>query len=393
MRVLLIGNFAPDRQESMLRFSRLLAAGLRAEGHEVSTWSPEPRMVRLLPRYRYGGPAKFVGYFDKFVLFPRRVRLRLRSEKKADVVHIIDHANAVYGPLFAGRPLLATCHDLLQIRAARGEFPEHQVSRLGQKYQTWILNNIARLPHVAVPSMETASQLRRLTHLSADRISVIPLGLNYPYRRTAPAAARLVVGKMLRERNLPPGLLEHAGRGFILNVGGGQWYKNRQGLIEIYARLRQLLSPAPRLVLVGKPLTADLAHRVHQLGISDDLVHLVNVSETQLQALYSLADALLFPSFHEGFGWPVAEAQACACPVFTSNRAPMTEVGGDGASYIDPHAPEEAARHIAEMWPRRAELAARGLARSSEWSQSRMIARYSGTYSGLVEGRREAAFV
>jgi hypothetical protein len=202
MRILLIGNFVPDRQESMLRFARLLTAGLRAVGHEVNTWSPEPRLVRLLPRYRYGGPAKFVGYFDKFVLFPRRVRQRLRRENHADVVHIIDHANAVYGPLFAGRPLLATCHDLLQIRAARGEFKEHHVSRLGRRYQSWILENIAQLPHVAVPSHETAVQLRRLTSMPAERISVIPLGLNYPYRRTAPAAARLVIGKMLRERDL-----------------------------------------------------------------------------------------------------------------------------------------------------------------------------------------------
>jgi glycosyltransferase involved in cell wall biosynthesis len=383
MRILLIGNFPPDRQESMLRFSRLLTTGLRREGHEVSTWSPEPRLVRLLPHYRYGGPAKFVGYFDKFVLFPRSVRQRLGREARADVVHIVDHANAVYGSLFAGRPLLATCHDLLQIRAARGEFSEHQVSSLGRRYQSWILESITRLPHVAVPSTESAVQLRRLTSMSADRISVIPMSLNYPYRRTAPAAARLVVGKMLRERNLPPGLLEHAGRGFVLNVGGGQWYKNRRGLLEIYAELRHRLVPPPRLVLVGKPLSSELAARARELNITEEIIHLTNVTEAQLQSLYSIAEALLFPSWYEGFGWPVAEAQACGCAVFTSNRAPMTEVGGDGASYFDPSEPRNAALHIAEQWPRRGEMAARGLARSTEWNQTRMIERYVALYERL----------
>jgi glycosyltransferase involved in cell wall biosynthesis len=384
MRILLIGNFAPDRQESMLRFARLLTAGLRNQGHEVSTWSPEPRLVRLLPRYRYGGPSKFVGYFDKFVIFPQRVKQRLRREKHADVVHILDHANAVYGPLFAGRPLLATCHDLLQIRAARGEFAEHQVSALGRRYQSWILENIARLPHVVVPSNETAVHLRRLTPLSPERISVIPMSLNHPYRRTAPAAARLVVGRLLRERDFPPGLLEHAGRGFVINVGGGQWYKNRAGLIELYAELRRQLVPFPRLLLVGKPLSSELMARADQLDLTDDIVQVSNVSDVQLQALYSLAEALIFPSLYEGFGWPVAEAQACGCPVFTSNRAPMTEVGGDGAAYLDPENPRQAARQIAETWPRRTELVARGLARSSEWNQSRMIERYVETYTRLA---------
>jgi glycosyltransferase involved in cell wall biosynthesis len=389
MRILLIGNFAPDRQESMLRFASLLANALRGEGHDVSTWSPEPKLVRLLPRYRYGGPAKFVGYLDKFVLFPRRVRRQFARGQRADVVHIVDHANAVYGPLFSGRPLVATCHDLLQIRAARGEFPQHRVSSLGRRYQRWILESIARLPHVTVPSAQTGLDLQRLAGLHAEQISVIPHALNYPYQRSSPQTARLVVGRMLRERQLPPGALEHGGRGFVLNVGGGQWYKNRHGLLEIYAGLRQRLTPPPRLLMVGKPLSAELNARVDQLGLRDDLVQLSTISEPELQALYSLAEAFLFPSWHEGFGWPVAEAQVCGCPVFTSDRAPMTEVGGDAAVYLDPASPVSAVERILEAWPRRAEMAERGLARAGEWSRALMIERYVAAYRRAGAARAE----
>ena len=134
MKIILIGNFRPDRQESMLRFEQLLAEGMRARGHEVETWAPEPVVARLLRRYRYDGPAKYFGYFDKFVAFPSRVRLRLKRLTQApDVVHIIDHANAVYASLFQGLPLLGTCHDLLQIRAARGEFPQQRLSSRGKR--------------------------------------------------------------------------------------------------------------------------------------------------------------------------------------------------------------------------------------------------------------------
>ena len=47
---------------------------------------------------------------------------------------------------------------------------------------------------------------------------------------------------------------------------------------------------------------------------------------------------MIFPSYSEGFGWPIIEAQACGAPVITSNKAPMmTEVGGNAALYADPN--------------------------------------------------------
>ncbi len=50
-----------------------------------------------------------------------------------------------------------------------------------------------------------------------------------------------------------------------------------------------------------------------------------------LEALYSTAMALLYPSRFEGFGWPIIEAQACGCPVICADREPMSEIGGEAA--------------------------------------------------------------
>jgi hypothetical protein len=69
--------------------------------------------------------------------------------------------------------------------------------------------------------------------------------------------------------------------------------------------------------------------------------------------------------------------------VFTSARAPLTEVGGDAACYFDPTGPELAAACIAAAWPDRASLAEAGLARAALWSPSLMLERYVGLYRQL----------
>jgi glycosyltransferase involved in cell wall biosynthesis len=366
VRILLIGNFAPDRQESMLRFERLLSGGFAALGHDVETWSPEPSAAGLI-RYRYGGFPKYLGYFDKFVLFPRRV-------------HIVDQANCVYGPLFAGIPRLVTCHDLLQIRASLGEIPEHPLRPHSRRYQAWILARMRRMPLAVCASTKTYGDFLRVTGLPSERARVIPNGLNYPYAPLPREEALGILQDALAERGQPGLLGEGDPRGFIVNVGGGQWYKNRPALLRIYAALRRTLVPAPRLLMVGKVLSPECTALARELGVAPDLLHLSNLSNRQLEAAYGAAEGLIFPSLDEGFGWPVAEAQACGCPVFTSNRAPMTEVGGDGAVYFDPTDPEGAAATIARAWPARAEFARRGIARTVLWDPRLMIERYLRVY-------------
>jgi glycosyltransferase involved in cell wall biosynthesis len=381
MKVLLLGNLAADRQQSMQRFTALLDSGLRARGHAVRVCAPTLRLARLWPRYRYGGIPKYLGYFDKFVLFPRQLR-RLVAVTRPDVVHITDHANAVYADAVRGVPVLATCHDLLQIRAARGEFPQQQVNRIGRRYQAWILACITRLPHVACVSSQTRADVLRLAGLPAARVSVVANALNHPYQPVPPAVARArlegyaaVLGDALRD-------------GFIIHVGGGQWYKNRTGLLAIYAGLTQLLKPVPALVLVGPPLTREQAGRAATLGFGGQIVVLDNLPNAQLEALYNLAGALVFPSWQEGFGWPIAEAQACGCPVFAANRPPMTEVGGPYPLYFNPEHPAAAARAIAAAWPLRAAQRAPALAAAARWLPARMLEAYEAVYrrAGLATG-------
>lgn len=374
MRIVVVGNFAADRQESMQRFAELLAGGLRDRGHHVVTLRPEPRLSRVAGPYRYAGVPKYLGYLDKFVLFPRRLRRSLAGAE-ADVVHIVDHANAAYAAACAGVPALATCHDLLQIRAALGELPAQRVGRMGRRYQAWIRDAIGRLPHAACVSTRTRTDVLRLTRLTAERVSVIPNALNHPYGRIPAQEARARLS----------GRLAGCDGGFLLNVGGGQWYKNRPGLLRIHARLRATLPACPPLVMVGKELSAADEALRRELGLREHVVLLGSVTNAELEALYSLAEGLLFPSLEEGFGWPIAEAQACGCPVFTSDREPMSEVGGQSACTFDPTDVEGAAAAIVAAWPSRQARARLGITEAGRWAPARMLEAYEQVYRRLSQ--------
>lgn len=117
-------------------------------------------------------------------------------------------------------------------------------------------------------------------------------------------------------------------------------------LLAAPVRRDPLLAATPRrhdLVIVGQKgwMSNEIYKLPKKLGIEDRVKFLGYVSEDDLPQLYSGAIALLFPSLFEGFGLPILEAQACGCPVLTSNTSSMPEVAGKGAVYVNPNSVDD----------------------------------------------------
>lgn len=372
MKILLIGNYENLRQQSMQRFAEMLREGLTAAGHEVRLVRPPVWLGRL--RRGETGLAKWIGYLDRFVLYLPLLRRQIRW---ADVVHVCDQANAVYVSHLRGKPHVVTCHDLLAIRDALGEIPNSPTGWTGRIYQRWILSGLRRAQVVTCVSHQTATELLRVAGVPEARITVIPNALNYPYRFMPAAEAEA----HLRALALDPA------QPFFVHVGGNQWYKNRPGVLRLFAELIKHPAYAQhRLVMAGKPWTAELRALCAELALDGRVDERVDVSNEQLRALYSRAEALLFPSLAEGFGWPIAEAQACGCPVVTTGQPPMTEVGGDAAIYIDPDDPAAAARRAADALTNPARWRAAGLENARRFSTHAMVEAYSSEYRRAMDG-------
>src|SRR5262249_45848345 len=75
----------------------------------------------------------------------------------------------------------------------------------------------------------------------------------------------------------------------------------------------------------------------------------------ELVRLMQEAAALVFPTRHEGFGLPVAEAMACGTPVVASPDPAVREVGGDAIAYAEEGELAEVLRSVLsepEPWQR-----------------------------------------
>jgi glycosyltransferase involved in cell wall biosynthesis len=377
MKVLLVSNYLPDDQASMLAFKDLLARELPHQGCEVRIAAPAQNVARVPASSRLW---KWLGYVDKFILFRPSLRRQVRW---ADVVHICDHSNAMYVPQALGKPNLITCHDVIAIQAAHGMVPGWHVGRSGKLFQKLISAGLGRADRVVCASELTRRDLLALKLADPQKTLTILHALNADFSPLpAPQAAAMLA---------PLGL--GAQQRYLLHVGLDLPRKNRMTVLRTFIALQQraAASGAPlvdKLVFVGPKLSESMAALALEHGVSDKVVTLQKMSHEQLRALYSGAVALLFPSLQEGFGWPVIEAQACGCPVFTSNLPPMNEIGGDSAVYVDPDDPAQIAGAIEQAAPHFAQMRLDGVENASHFSPSQMTAKYIAQYRQLIDARR-----
>ena len=372
LMILLIGNYPLERQQSMERFAMMMLEGLNAAGTPAELLRPRP----FLGRFRFAGSfiVKWLAYLDKFVFF--RVTLARKLRGRPALVHICDHSNAMYARAIRDVPVVVTGHDLLAVRGALGEATDCPASETGKILQRWIVRGLESAAAIACVSRATLADAQRLVRRTDSKpaLEVVTLGLSYPYRVLPRDEVRARLGKFPALKSDPP---------FVLHVGSNLRRKNREGVLRIFALCQNKWNGL--LVFAGDPLSASLRSLGRELGISDRIIEIPNADSGTLEALYNRATALLFPSTFEGFGWPIAEAHACGCPVLCVDREPMIEVAGN-AALVHPVDDEAAFAadllHLTEP-EERARWSAKALENAKRFSTARMISEYLSLYRSL----------
>lgn len=219
--VLLVTNYRPDRQHSMLRFSRLLIEGLKKRCIDCSETYPSVNFRRFGISL---GSQKWLGYADKFLVYSRYLRNNLerlqqesRERKLKPIVHVVDQSNSPYLKQTGSTPTLLTCHDVIAIRSARGDFPNVRLSATGRLLQKTIRKNLNRPTRIACLSHSTRKDLIDVAPETKGREEVVHSGL--------PEQPRVQLENQSRVVKLP---LEPSQTSYLLHVGNDAWYGSHQ---------------------------------------------------------------------------------------------------------------------------------------------------------------------
>lgn len=373
MHIFLIGNYAPDKQQSMERFAQMLAAGFSKEGHHATIWRPVVFFGKLF-KSTTTGPGKWMGYIDKWILFPFLLHWRLLHKKyrRENIhFHVCDHSNSYYLKQLPVDRTVITCHDVLAIRGALGHADAGVgASGTGKILQNWILNNLTDAHKLAAVSCTTYQQLCALDSMHpkdhTKNWTVIYNAFNADFRPISKEEA----GSLLRKAGI------NADKPYLLHVGSGLRRKNRKLLIDMLKVLGSRWNG--NICFAGEALNDELMVYARKLGLQNRVIPVVNPDHITLVALYSACAAFVFPSLSEGFGWPLIEAQACGAPVIASSVNPLPEVSGGAAFHADPARPEDFANAFLSLQNKitRNELIRNGFENARRFNVSGMTRAY-----------------
>jgi glycosyltransferase involved in cell wall biosynthesis len=250
--------------------------------------------------------SRWVRLWVRHIAYPRLIR----SQVKSGVLHVLDHSFAdLLRHARPGVKTVITVHDLIPLTDHSGLTPAQQ-ARFSKT-----VASVALADKVVCVSQHTRAEVRRLLHVSEDKIHVLPNGTS-----TLP-----VPEESIRQHlsSLPP---------FILTVGN---IRPRKNLTILPPLARLLAAQGHRAVFVraGERLEECLAAEIRQHA---DLHELGALSDAALAAAYTTAALTLVPSTHEGFGLPVLEAMQAGCPVVHSLATSLPEVAGGAGLGFDP---------------------------------------------------------
>jgi glycosyltransferase involved in cell wall biosynthesis len=281
---------------------------------------------------------------------------RKMAQDRVDIAHF--PANYGVGP--SGARNVITLHDSLTLLPLRelltGTGSKHSLKGdLMTIYFQLISKTTARRADLLLTVSEHARMdIAQRGGFDPNKIVAVPHAPGPDMRRIEDAC---VLEDVRKRHHLPPR--------FVLADG----LKNPAVLVRAWRRLPADLKGDRKIVFFSR--RPDVLPIIPEAVDQGDALLLQRPPREDLIALYSMADAFVFPSWFEGFGLPVIEAMVCGAPVIASDRYSIPEVCGGAALLADAEDDATFAQHLTAVLgsPQEAQrLRSLGYARASEFS-------------------------
>jgi glycosyltransferase involved in cell wall biosynthesis len=306
----------------------------------------------------------------EWVLGEQLLLPRLAARAGVDVVHSL----ASTAPLRGRFARVVTIHDLIYAR-----FPEAHAGIRDLGMRVLVPAAARRADRVIADSQSTRADLLARLRLDARRVDVVSLGLGSPVR------AQALSERETRER------FALGRRRVLLTLSAKRPHKNLAALIDALAEIQ--LERRPVLVLPGYPTAheRELRERAKSRNVHADVRFPGWVAAAEVEGLWRVASAFVYPSLYEGFGLPVLEAMARGVPVACSNASSLPEVAGEAALLFDPASPAQIARALERLLADgdlRERLSAEGRGRAAQFTWARTARGTLASYEAALAARR-----
>ncbi|QTN39548.1 glycosyltransferase family 4 protein [Cryomorphaceae bacterium] len=282
------------------------------------------------------------------------------KELKLDVLHCTSNT----APVRNSVPLIVTLHDIIFLEKnnlmTKG-FTWYQ--KLGNVYRRWVVPAI----------LPKAKKVITVSNFEKDRI-----GRQLGLKDNQLVAVYNGVGdhfKPVREENEQRRVREKYGLPdqYIFFFGNTDPKKNTPRTLRAYVDYcRENEHPLPLVIGdYARELVENLLKEHSASDLMGQFIFPGYILNTDMPAILTMADVLLYPSLRESFGIPILEGMACETPVLTSRAASMPEVAGEAALLVDPNEQKEISdglKRLLEDQALRADLIARGVERAREFS-------------------------
>ena len=197
-------------------------------------------------------------------------------------------------------------------------------------------------------SYNTKSDLMKFYRIEDAKIRVIYPGVAERSSATPRhCESEATEDKMSEEVPSPP----DEANPYILFVGTIEPRKNIQGLIKAFNLLKKEHGIAHKLIIAGMKgwMYEDIFKEYENSAFKNDIIFKGYISDQELARLYKNASVFVYPSFYEGFGFPILEAFGYGVPVVTSKTSSCGEIAGDSALLVNPERYQEIVEAILKI--------------------------------------------
>lgn len=257
-------------------------------------------------------------------------------------------------------PCVVTVHDIIELTN-----PQYGIAALFNKF---LLGGILKATHIIAISEYVKQEIIRYYSIPEERITVIYNGVGDAFQPAEQGSDTKSYKEFTTKLRLP------TDAPIVVSVGSDHPRKNLATTLKVIATLKKKY-PNIVLIKIGDPGLIsgrkETLRIIDELGLQQNVRMLDKVSVETLVHAYHASNALLMPTYHEGFGLPLLEAMASGCPVVCSNSTSLPEVVGEAGITHNPDDSDAFATSIEELFESggiKESFIARGLVQAKKFS-------------------------